>query len=455
MFNPVRWSDNDRYLGPFTFAKYSGDYRPIGLELRSGDGDEDLDCYVRLDLFKFAVILILPQILKPKKVLKKSIAQDPQTGKSKYEYTEYQRRSFGFSYHDGYFQVLYGVQTDSSDTEKSKGLFLPWTQWRHTECRYYGLDGELVTAITDAWYMLPAIEKMSYSRSFLFWDFDGERMVAHTNIEENEQRLGEGWFKWLSVLKKPRIARHLNITFSGEVGKKKGSWKGGTIGHSIEMRDGELHEEAFRRYCALNNLQFDYQTNTVADNEARIADPRLHWMFSGPDIDNQTDPINNIPGVLTKLGFEFVSYSVPETNPHLQLIYAHKTDGILLRIDISQEHTVASTSFYYNWTPKLQKHGFSVRALEHGHMLPEDNIWIGRHDGLLYLGKTLYLLRADGVFVTPWKELPNTMRLWHGEDQANRGLDKEQRNEEIIRRLPDWVREMVNPHPRDAETPLT
>ncbi|MGE3247484.1 MAG: hypothetical protein AB7F96_22255 [Beijerinckiaceae bacterium] len=30
----------------------------------------------------------------------------------------------------------------------------------------------------------------------------------------------------------------------------------GTVGHSIEMEPGEIHEAAFRRYCAKNNLTF-------------------------------------------------------------------------------------------------------------------------------------------------------------------------------------------------------
>ena len=32
-------------------------------------------------------------------------------------------------------------------------------------------------------------------------------------------------------------------------GPEKGSWKGGTMGHGIDMVAGELHESAFRRYC--------------------------------------------------------------------------------------------------------------------------------------------------------------------------------------------------------------
>lgn len=33
-------------------------------------------------------------------------------------------------------------------------------------------------------------------------------------------------------------------------------WKGGTTGHAINMLSGELHEAAFRRYCAENNMTF-------------------------------------------------------------------------------------------------------------------------------------------------------------------------------------------------------
>ena len=41
-----------------------------------------------------------------------------------------------------------------------------------------------------------------------------------------------------------------------ETGSKKGSWKGGTIGHGIDMLPGELHEGAFRRYCLAHKMKF-------------------------------------------------------------------------------------------------------------------------------------------------------------------------------------------------------
>jgi hypothetical protein len=91
---------------------------------------------------------------------------------------------------------------------------------------------------------------------FSFKDFDGEELTARTTIEEREWRFGVGWFKWLSLFRKPKISRYLEIAFSGETGERKGSWKGGTIGHSTEMRSGELHESAFRRYCAEHDMTF-------------------------------------------------------------------------------------------------------------------------------------------------------------------------------------------------------
>lgn len=52
------------------------------------------------------------------------------------------------------------------------------------------------------------------------------------------------------------LRRSLDIRFSGETGHRKGSWKGGTVGHSINMLPGELHEAAFHRYCTEHEMTF-------------------------------------------------------------------------------------------------------------------------------------------------------------------------------------------------------
>ena len=94
------------------------------------------------------------------------------------------------------------------------------------------------------------------SVTFSFADFDGENLTATTQIEDREWRFGEGWFKWLSWFRQPKIRRSLDINFSSGTGPRKGSWKGGTTGHGIDLLPGELHESAFRRYCAAHDMTF-------------------------------------------------------------------------------------------------------------------------------------------------------------------------------------------------------
>lgn len=85
---------------------------------------------------------------------------------------------------------------------------------------------------------------------FGFEDFDGEMIVAICKIEEREWHKGTGWFSWLKYFSRPLIRRDLDMEFTKEVGPEKGSWKGGTIGHSVDMIQGDTPESAFRRYCA-------------------------------------------------------------------------------------------------------------------------------------------------------------------------------------------------------------
>jgi hypothetical protein len=101
-----------------------------------------------------------------------------------------------------------------------------------------GLDFDLLHKIKD---MVPKIK-------FRFNDFDGEEIVATCHISEMRHEHGTGWFKWLKYFVKPLITRRLDLEFSKEIGYEKGSWKGGTMGHSVEIEYGEDPLQAFIRY---------------------------------------------------------------------------------------------------------------------------------------------------------------------------------------------------------------
>lgn len=253
-----RWSDHDRYFGPFTYARDKR-YRPIAMVLSSGE-DECPNASFRVSGFGHTLIVGIPAIIKPWRRWVDLSGYDWAKGDG---YWDIHRNEYGFSISDGFLQVFLGPQTHDSETTRCWSKFIPWKQWRHVRRSLYDLSGEHVwTDIRGARFgeadydRNRAAEESCPSLSFEFDDFDAERIVAKTRIDEREWRFGEGWFKWLSLFRRPKVIRSLDIRFSSETGRRKGSWKGGTIGHSIDMLPGELHEAAFRRYCAEHNMTF-------------------------------------------------------------------------------------------------------------------------------------------------------------------------------------------------------
>lgn len=231
-----RLTDNDKNWWIFTLARWN---KTIGIRIGSG-GDEDRESFILAVAFGRAVRMKLPQLLKP-------------FGKYKDH-----PKTYGFSLSDmgnGYdfFQLFFGPQTHDSSTTKSWCKHLPWKQWRCVRHSIYSPDGSyFYTEESNKCNWMEYFDKKNLcpASHFGFEDYDGEMIVATCIIEEREWHRGEGWFKWLRRLYPPKICRSLDLLFSAEVGPQKGSWKGGTIGHGIDMLKGEAPQQAFERYCA-------------------------------------------------------------------------------------------------------------------------------------------------------------------------------------------------------------
>lgn len=255
----IRWSDNDRYFGPFTYARDRRSYRPLGACLTVHTCGQN---QFRVSAFGHTLLCPLPSILTPYcawvDTSKYGWSDNPDGG-----YWSYHSRAYGAFMIEGAVHIDFGAQTHDSTTTKTKVWFLPWRGMRHIRRSLYGLAGEHVADLPEhktwlgrphRWNVEQAIVAVCPTAQFNFADFDGQLLVATTRIEEREWARGEGYFKWLSLFTRNHVRRSLDIQFSGETGKRKGSWKGGTIGHSIDMLPGELHEPAFRRYCAQNQM---------------------------------------------------------------------------------------------------------------------------------------------------------------------------------------------------------
>lgn len=253
-----RWGDNDKHLGPLTFA-FREKWRPLAVVLSSGASDRsEGGCHIRFQAFGNTMICELPAIIKPWREWHDLRGKEWANGSD--GFWEEHEREYGFSLSDGHLHVKLGAQTMDSSTTQDWSCFLPWTRWRHVRHSYYGLQGEHIADAPQNWHFdgrdgrptwaqFKTIEDSIPTVQFSVKDYDGEEIVATTRIEEREWRFGTGYFKWLSWFRRAKISRSLDIAFSKETGPEKGSWKGGTVGTSINMLSGELHEAAFRRFC--------------------------------------------------------------------------------------------------------------------------------------------------------------------------------------------------------------
>jgi hypothetical protein len=231
-------------------------------ELDSGN-DEYPGCTLTIATRRQRLELRLPQVIRPLRnwvdTSQYAWSTNPRGG-----YWEVHPRRYGFYLYENHLYVSLGAQTDDSSTTQKWSCFLPWGEWRHIRFSLYDASGQHfwsmirkrdirgMQAFTDQYEAEKACPKVRFS----FLDYDGQQIEATTHIEEREWKRGTSWCSWLSLFYRPKVRRSLDIEFSKETGPKKGSWKGGVMGTGIDMLPGELHESAFRRYCAKNNMTF-------------------------------------------------------------------------------------------------------------------------------------------------------------------------------------------------------
>jgi hypothetical protein len=225
------------------------------LVLSSGRGEEQ-GANLRLGLLGHQLTVNLPQwVLRPSRrwvdTSRYSWSTNPAGG-----YWQLDAREYGTYLYENHFNLLYGLSTDDSSTEQRWSCFLPWAEWRHVRYETLGLDRQVVEVIDekDGFERQLEASKRAPKVRFSFKDFDGEGIEATTYIDRRTWKRGVKWCRWLSLFWPDRVRESLDIRFSKEVGSRKGSWKGGTLGHGIDLLPGELHLAAFQRYAAQHQL---------------------------------------------------------------------------------------------------------------------------------------------------------------------------------------------------------
>lgn len=253
-----RYSEENKHFWPFTFCKAHPGWFGIVLDSGAREDDEG-DCHIKFFLFGIVLICELPQIIKDFRVRHEAKSWDAATvarlGRDWYDI--FYAREYGFIFTgDGSLHTYFGPDVDGWEApkaNKNKVFFLPWRNWRHVRYSLYDKKGKLFWTEHDgdktAWEAKQAVKHALPKVYFQIEDYDGEIITATTHIEQREWLFGTGLFKWLSFFTKPKVRRTLSIEYSAEVGREKGSWKGGVIGTGIQMLADETHEAAFTRFC--------------------------------------------------------------------------------------------------------------------------------------------------------------------------------------------------------------
>lgn len=208
-------------------------------------------------------------------------------------YWDHDRREFGVFVDAEYLWLHYGVDAMNSEHGHNTKLISWPTNFEHVRHDAYYADGSYLCAGRHLnewgyehldrndfyhykdWFRLPKSDAVARSHKYLvagkydnysevsvdpatiykWYDYldksDGSVTVARVNIEEREWIRGR--WAWLRFLLKHVpgcriVQRCLDIEFKDEVGARKGSWKGGTIGMSTSMLPGETMDECMQRF---------------------------------------------------------------------------------------------------------------------------------------------------------------------------------------------------------------
>lgn len=144
-------------------------------------------------------------------------------------------RDFGDSIHFNWrshtyiFHLPWHWEQVRHDVQLDDGSWGPWLAEWHTDAEGNALnDGR---------------HKEKHPYRYLLRSGEVQERNATIYVERRERRWR--WFQWLPF---PRRMTHaISVAFDAEVGERTGSWKGGCVGCSWEMRIDETPREALKR----------------------------------------------------------------------------------------------------------------------------------------------------------------------------------------------------------------
>lgn len=126
-----------------------------------------------------------------------------------------------------------------------KIITMPWRDWSHVTHEVRNFAGRWVPYV-GSWEH----EKKSDGRAtevhpyhYLLRSGEKQDRIATVHVERMTWRLR--WLRWTSTFQKTR--HYIDVSFNEEIGERCGSWKGGTVGCSYDLKPNETPGECLRR----------------------------------------------------------------------------------------------------------------------------------------------------------------------------------------------------------------
>jgi len=247
----------------------TGPERWYSISISSIDDDYSEEANLTLIGFGYHLSISLPKwIIPPCKVKHEYFNRETQTQET---YWTNEMREYGISLYDDHFGIRYGRQSYDSDTEQSWEMIVPWLEYvldKHEALTPNGYHLTFVPVDRDSYERRKAIEEAIPRTDFTFNDFDGEEIVAHARLSRWTWTLGAGWWSWLKYFSKSKTCVRIDTEFDSEMGRGKGSWKGGT--HSMTSTLPDIIEpklESAIYYLAAENdwssVSIDGEDNVI------------------------------------------------------------------------------------------------------------------------------------------------------------------------------------------------
>ena len=156
--------------------------------------------------------------------------------------------AWGFNYHGNTIWIYIGGGGNFSGGKKWKTFTMPWEYtWVRTSLLLsdqksweHETPKKRESFYTDKW----KDPNVVFIKTLPYLDkYDNTSLLATIRVEEREWR--RRFLKWTKMFSKTR--KTIAIEFSSEVGKRKGSWKGGCVGCSYDILPGETPFECLKR----------------------------------------------------------------------------------------------------------------------------------------------------------------------------------------------------------------